>query len=138
MTTQRRQYKDEPYLRSEHLLRDGKYQSPFVEIADIVYNCPVKKGDKDSATIGLAFVGSDKVLGLNRTNESMLCWVTGQGKPDNWIGHKIQLVVRLVRNKKVEEPAIRIWSTRPHPRGQVRDQMGAEIKDEWYGKGDAK
>lgn len=128
----KRVYKDEQYLRSEHLLRDGKYVSAEVEVSEIVYDFPMKKGDKDITGIALAFKGSDKVLGLNRTNESMLCFVTGQGKPENWVGKKIQLVVRMVRNKKVEEPAIRVWSPRPHPRGQVRDHMGKEITEDWY------
>lgn len=134
----RRTYKDEQYLRSEHLLRDGKYQSVVVTIADIVWDCPIKKGDKESTTKGLAFIGSEKVLGLNRTNESNVCLETGEGKPESWIGKKIQLVVRLVRNKKVEEPAIRVWPSKPIPRGQVRDQMGREIPDDWYPKADNK
>lgn len=130
--TERRKYAEEQYLRAEHLLRDGKYRAVTVEISEVVWGCKVKKGDKDAVTIGLAFKNSDKVLGLNRTNESMVCHVTGQGNPDKWVGHKIQLVVRLVRNKKVEEPAIRVWSTTPHPRGQVRDQLGREITADWY------
>lgn len=141
--TQRRQYADEQYLRAEHLLHDGKYRAVTVEISDVVWGCKVKKGDKDAVTIGLAFKGSDKVLGLNRTNEGMVCHVTGQGNHDKWIGHKIQLVVRLVsryvkkegaiKKELVWEPAIRVWSAIPHPRGQVRDQMGKEITESWYG-----
>jgi hypothetical protein len=134
----KRQFKDEQYLRAEHLLRDGKYQAVTVEIADIVWNCPIKKGDKDTTTIGVAFVGTDKVLGLNRTNDSLICLQTGHGKPESWIGHKIQLVVRLVRNKKVEEPAIRVWPSKPIPNGRIRDQMGREITADWYGKTETK
>lgn len=131
----RRTYKDEPYLRSEHLLKDGKYQSCTVEIADIIYDCPGKKGEKDKMMKGLAFKGSDKVLGLNVTNESLVCLQTGHGRPENWVGHKIQLVVRLISNRKlkVEEPAIRVWPTKPIPRAQIRDQMGRDIPEGWYG-----
>lgn len=131
----KRIYKDEPYLRSEHLLRDGKYQAVDVTIADVVYDCPGKKGEKNKLMKGLAFVGTDKVLGLNVTNESLICVQTGHGKPDNWIGHKIQLVVRLIddKRKKVEEPAIRVWPSKPIPNGRIRDQMGREIPEEWYG-----
>jgi hypothetical protein len=133
--TNRRTYKDEPYLRSEHLLKDGKYQSVIVEIADVVFNCPGKKGEKDKMMKGLAFVGTDKVLGLNVTNESLVCLQTGHGNPEKWIGHKVQLVARLIANKKlkVDEPAIRIWPSKPIPNGRIRDQMGKEIKDDWYG-----
>lgn len=136
--TNRRTYNDEPYLRAEHLLRDGKYQAVTVEIADIVYECPSKKGDRDGIMKGLAFVGTDKVLGLKPTNESLLCIQTGNGKPESWIGHKIQLVVRIVRNKKLVEPAIRIWPSKPVPNGRIRDQMGKEITDEWYGTNSTK
>lgn len=134
MTT-RRTYKDEPYLRSEHLLRDGKYQAVTVEIADVIYECPGKKGEKDKLMKGLAFVGTDKVLGLNVTNESLVCLQTGHGRPEKWIGHKILLVVRLVANKKlkVDEPAIRVWPTKAIPRAQIRDQMGKEIPADWPG-----
>lgn len=130
MTT--RQYNDEPYLRAEHLLRNGRYQSAVVEIAAVVLNCPVKKGDKDKLTKGVAFVGTDKVLGLNVTNESLICFQVGEGKPEKWVGHKIQLVVRLVRNKKLMEPAIRVWPSKPIPNGRVRDEMGTEITEAWY------
>lgn len=131
----RRTYKDEPYLRAEHLLKDGRYVSCVVEIADVVYECPGKKGNKDKLMKGLAFKGSDKVLGLNVTNESLVSIQTGQGKPENWIGHKIQLVVRLVPNRtnKTDEPAIRIWPSKPVPNGRIRDQMGKEISADWYG-----
>lgn len=131
----KRTYKDEPYLRSEHLLRDGKYQAVTVEVADIVYDCPGKVGKKDKVMLGVAFVGTNKVLGLNKTNDSLMCLQTGHGKPESWIGHKIQLVVRLVPNKseKVDEPAIRVWPSKPIPNGRIRDQMGKEITEEWYG-----
>lgn len=141
MTT-RRQYKDEPYLRAEHLLRDGKYHSVIVEIADVIWNCPGKKGDKDKLMKGLSFVGTDKVLGLNATNESLVCLQTGHGNPDKWAGNKIQLVVRLVPRyvgkTKVEEPAIRVWPSKPVPNGRIMDQMGREIPDDWYPKTTAK
>ncbi len=73
MSYAKRFFKDEQYLRAEHLLRDGKYQAVIVEIADIIWNCPIKKGDKETTTIGVTFAGSEKVLGLNRTNESLIC-----------------------------------------------------------------
>lgn len=128
----KRIYKDEPYLRAEHLLRGGKYQAVTVEIADVVWDCPGKKGDKDKLMKGLAFVGTDKVLGLNATNEGLVCVQTGEGKPENWKGHKIQLVVRLVRNKKKEEPGIRVWGEKPVPNVRLRDELGKAVPDDWY------
>jgi hypothetical protein len=127
-------YTDQTYLRAEHLLRNGKYIAAKVTIEDIVEDCPIKRGDKDGVTIGLAFAKSDKILGLNKTNYSLVCWELGEGKPQDWIGKQITLVVRLVRNKKLTEPAIRVWPTMQHSRAQVREQMGTEITDEWYAK----
>jgi hypothetical protein len=127
-------FHDQTYLRAEHLLKHGKYIAAKVTIENIVEDCPIKRGDKDAFTIGLAFAKSDKILGLNKTNYSLICWELGEGKPQDWIGKQITLVVRLVRNKKLNEPAIRVWPTLPHARAQVREQMGTEITDEWYSK----
>lgn len=130
----RRTYKDEPYLRAEHLLRDGKYQSVMVEISDVVYDCPGKKGEKDKLMTGLEFKGKSKILGLNVTNESLVCLQTGQGSPEKWIGHKIQLVVRLIpnRKKKIDEPAIRVWPNKPISNWRIQDQLGKEVDESWY------
>jgi hypothetical protein len=125
-------YSGQQYLRAEHLLHGGKYISASVTISAVIDDCPIKKGDKEAQTIGLAFEKSDKVLGLNRTNFSNCCWELGEGKPESWVGKKITLVVRLVRNKSLVEPAIRVWPTKPHPNARVREQMGQEITAEWY------
>lgn len=130
----RRKYKKEPYLRAEHLLVKGRYVATKKRIADVVYNCPKKIiGSKEMGEmIGIAFDGTDKVLGLCATNESMLCHVTGSGSPASWIGKEILLVVRLAGNKK--EPSIRIWGGKgnAHPNNRVREQMGDEITEQWY------
>lgn len=130
----RRKFKSEPYLRAEHLLKDGKYVSALIEIVDIVYDCPKKKlgSTEMGKMLGLAIKGTDKILGLCATNEGMVAHITGCGNPPDWIGKKVQLVVRLAGNKK--EPAIRVWPGRgnPHPNNRVREQMGEEITEEWY------
>lgn len=135
----RRMYKSEPYLRAEHLLKDGRYASTNIQIKDIVYDCPKKKigSPEMGKMIGLAFEGTDKVLGLCATNESMVAFVLGNGHPPSWIGKKILLVVRLAGNKK--EPAIRVWPGKgnPHPNNRVREQMGDPITEEWYSKHEA-
>lgn len=125
-------YADQQYLRAEHLLHKGRYVAARVTIKDIVTDCPIKKGDKDGFTTGIAFEKSDKVLGLNKTNFSMICWSTGEGKPEAWIGKQITLVVRLVRNRKVIEPGIRVWPDKPMPNSRVREQLGEEITEDWY------
>lgn len=132
----RRLYKSEPYLRAEHLLKDGRYASPMIQIKDIVYDCPKKKigSPEMGKMIGLAIEGTDKVLGLCATNESLVAFILGNGHPPTWIGKKVQLVVRLAGNKK--EPAIRVWPGKdnPHPNNRVREQMGDPIPDDWYSK----
>lgn len=136
--SKQRFYNDEPYLRSEHLLKGGKYNAVSVEIEDIVHDCPGKKGDKDKIMLGLAFKNATKILGLNKTNESLVCIEAGSGNPADWIGKKIMLVVRLIPNKrqKTEEPAIRIWPSCDHKklRAQVRDNLGQPVPDSWYAK----
>ncbi len=125
-------YSGQQYLRAEHLMHGGKYIAATVTVSGVIEDCPIKRGDKDGVTTGLAFEKSDKVLGLNRTNYSLCCWETGEGKPELWIGRKIMLVVRLVRNRKLLEPAIRVWPRRVHPCVRVRDQLGEEITAAWY------
>lgn len=120
------------YLRAEHLLKDGRYLAATVKISHIVDECPIKRGDQEGQTTGVMFAGSEKVLGLNHTNHSQLCWELGDGKPEAWVGKTVSLVVRLVRNKKVLEPAIRVWPTVPNPNSRVGSQMGVEITEDWY------
>ena len=127
-------YNGEAYLRAEHLLRGGKYVAATVTISRIVDDCPIKRGEKDGLTQGLAFEKTDKILGLNKTNYSLVCWELGEGLPENWIGKKITLVARLVRNKKVIEPGIRVWPKIEPPNARLREHLGAEITDEWYRK----
>jgi hypothetical protein len=134
-------YAKERYLRSEHLFHGGKFVAVTWTIKEVVHNCTFKvMGAKagDDATAfgpGLEFVEAPGyVFGLNRTNESMLCMVTGEGHPAKWPGRKIQLVVRLIRDRKTKSdiPAIRIWSDHAIHLGRVMEQMGRKVDDEWY------
>ena len=127
-------FNDHIYLRAEHLLKGGRFIAARVTIADIIEDCPMKRGNRESMRTGLAFVKSDKILGLNATNYSLVCWELGDGRPQDWIGKTITLVVRLVTDNRTRQlqPAIRVWPTKPHPRSAVREQMGSEITDNWY------
>ena len=138
---ERRIYKGERYLRSEHLLRGGKFVAVTWTIGAVVHDCPAKKiGAKagDAATTmmpGLEFVEAPGyVLGLCKTNESVVSMVTGEGHWSRWVGKKIQVVVRLIEDKKlkVDVPAIRVWSDKKINLGRVRDQMGRAVDDKWY------
>lgn len=129
-----RPYNDEPYLRAEHILHKGKYTARRVEIADVIFSCIGQKGTKTKKMNGIAIKGSDKVLGLNATNESVISWDLGEAFSDAWVGRSIMIVARLVYDKKEKRdiPALRVWPRKPHPSDRVRMQMGKEITDEWY------
>lgn len=152
MTEQtRRVYAGERYLRADQLMKAGRFISVTFTIKDVVHDLPAKimggdeeldaAGKKKPTTKkmpGIEFVGVSRVLGLNNTNEALLCWETGEGNWPGWIGKKVQLVVRLTKSynkdKRIFEnvPCIRIWPKVPHPSGRVRDQMGIEVPDSWY------
>jgi hypothetical protein len=125
-------YSGQTYLRSEHLLKNGKYVAAKVTVKDIVTDCPLQKKNGVVLATGLAFEKTDKVLGLCPTNFSQMCWATGEGKEEAWVGKKITLVVRLIKSPKGLIPGIRVWPDKPNPRPQVTDHMGMEITDEWY------
>lgn len=143
----RKMFSGERYLRADHLMKGGKFIAVKVKISDVIHGLPAKIMGKDNEDgpgkgtkfmPGLMFEGKDKVLGLNATNESTLCWETGEGNWTGWIGKEILLVVRLVKSYDrqsrgfVDMPCIRIWPKVPHPSGRVRDQMGVEVPDSWY------
>ena len=143
----RRVYAGERYLRSDQLMKNGRFIAVTLTIKDVIHDLPSKIMGGDNADDdrkgtkkmpGLEFVGFSHVLGLSVTNEALVCWETGEGNYSGWIGKKIQLVVRLVKSynkqaKKFEDiPGIRIWPRRPHPSGRVRDQMGKEVSEDWY------
>lgn len=143
----KRMYKGERYLRADHLMKGGKFIAVKVKISDVVHGLPAKIMGKDASDSdgkgvkympGIVFEGKDKTLGLNTTNESNLCWETGEGNWPGWIGKEILLVVRLVKSYNAQKrafeeiPCIRIWPRQPHPNGRVRDQMGVEVPDSWY------
>lgn len=143
----KRMYKGERYLRADHLMKGGKFIAVKVKISDVIHGLPAKIMGKDASDPdgkgvkfmpGIVFEGKDKTLGLNTTNESNLCWETGEGNWPGWIGKEILLVVRLVKSYNAQKrafeeiPCIRIWPRQPHPNGRVRDQMGVEVPDSWY------
>ena len=103
-------YNNEPYLRAEDLLVDGKYQSPTLEIEAVVYGCPLTRKLKPCEGLGLKFKGREKVLGLGTTNESLMKVIAGDARPESWNGKKITLEVRMVQGQQKGEtqPAIRI------------------------------
>ena len=143
----KRMYAGERYLRADHLMKGGKFIAVKVKIEAVVHGLPAKIMGKDASDAtgkgvkympGLVFEGKEKVMGLNTSNESLLCWETGEGNWPGWIGKEILLVVRLVKSYNAQKrafediPCIRIWPRQPHPNGRVRDQMGVEVPDSWY------
>ncbi len=102
-------YTNEPFLRSEHLMRGGDYLSPKLKVAGVISEVPLMRKNKAFKGIALAFEGQEKVLGLGVTNESLMAVVTGESNSAKWIGATVTLEVREVNNASGgTEPAIRI------------------------------
>ena len=103
------QYTNEPYLRAEHLLRDGNYLKPTLKVIDVLEGAPLTRKLKPYAGIALKFENQAKVLGLGQTNESLMACVCQDATPSSWIGRSIVIEVREVRSPRGgTEPAIRI------------------------------
>lgn len=102
-------YNGEDYLRAEHLLKGGKYQTMTLEIENVLEGCPMMRQKQKYEGLGLKFKGAKKVLGLVKTNESLCSAACGESKPEDWIGRKVTLEVREVRDPNGgTTPAIRI------------------------------
>lgn len=102
-------YNGEEYLKSEHLMKENAYQTWTLEIENVLEGCPMMRGNKKYEGLGLKFKGAKKVLGLVKTNESLCIVTCGDANPEKWIGHKVTLEVREVRDVSGgTTPAIRI------------------------------
>jgi len=102
-------YTNETFLRSEHLLRDGKYVSPKLTVKAVLSCVPLMRKNKAYQGIALVFEKQEKVLGLGATNESLMAVATGESSFEKWIGQAIVLEVREVNSAGGgTEPAIRI------------------------------
>lgn len=137
----RRLWKNERYIRSEHLLSGGKFVSVMWTIKDIIWDCPAKRmGAKagEEATSKMPAIEFEEApgycLGLCKTNESLASIATGEGHPAKWRGKKIQLVVRIIadRKTKTDIPCIRIWPSAAVKLGRLLEQMGRKIEDDFY------
>ena len=123
-------YTNEPFLRSEHLLRGGAYASPKCKIAAVLIGVPLMRKNKSFQGMALQFEGQQKVLGLGITNESLMAVIAGDGNPAKWIGVEVQLEVREVNSATGgTEPAIRLMP----PKGTLirqglKKQLGAKIE----------
>jgi len=102
-------YTNEPFLRSEHLMRGGDYVSPKLKVSGVLTDVPLMRKNKTYKGIAVAFEGQDKVLGLGATNESLMAVVTGDSSQSKWIGAMVTLEVREVNSAAGgTEPAIRV------------------------------
>ena len=123
-------YTNEPFLRSEHLLRGGAYAAPKCKIAAVLIGVPLMRKNKSFQGMALQFEGQQKVLGLGITNESLMAVIAGDGNPAKWVGVEVQLEVREVNSATGgTEPAIRLMP----PKGTLirqglKKQLGAKIE----------
>lgn len=122
-------YNDEPYLRSEDLLIDGVYKTITAKIESVLTEAKLNRRNKTYLGFALKFEGKEKVLGLGLTNESLLKAITGDARPEKWIGHTVTLEVREVRSATGgTEPAIRIM---PEKGTRLRSGLIRQLGGEW-------
>lgn len=126
----KKQYTNEPFLRSEHLLRGGNYAAPRRKIAAVLHDVPLMRKNKAYKGMALQFDGEQKVLGLGITNESLMAVIAGDGSPAKWVGVEVQLEVREVNSASGgTEPAIRLMPPKTTLiRQGLKKQLGAKIE----------
>lgn len=114
------------YLYSEDLLRKGVYLTVKVQIEEVIPAGTLRTASKkliDRPT--LRFVGKNKMLVLNKTNESVLKFIVGDGDISNAAGTTITLEPRDIKFGKEDWVALRIM---PPPglriRKSVSDRLG--------------
>jgi len=127
--TELSKYTNEPYLRAEHLLRDGNYLRPTLTVVAVLEGAPLTRKLKPYAGLALKFEGQATVLGLGQTNESLMACVCQDATPASWIGRSIVIEVREVRSPSGgTEPAIRIMPQEAVPmRSGLAREMGKAI-----------
>lgn len=124
MTLQR--WNNEDYLRSEDMLREGKYIPRTLKIEAVIEGCPLTRRLKKVEGLALKFAGANKILGLGLTNEALVKAITGDARPEKWIGCEVTLAVRRVRSATGGDgqPAIRIMP----PKGMaIRSGLAKEL-----------
>jgi hypothetical protein len=118
-------YTNEPFLRSEHLMRGGDYLSPKLKVAKVLTDVPLMRKNKSFKGLAIAFEGQEKVLGLGVTNESLMAVVSGDSSPAKWVGMTVTLEVREVNSAQGgTEPAIRIM---PEPGTKMRSGLVRQL-----------
>lgn len=121
------------FLYSEDLMQHGEYKTFTLEIAEVIAANTVKSADgKMIDKPILRFVGAERMLVLNRTNQSAIPYATGQAIRD-CVGHKVTLEVRDVKSfGGIIEPAIRIMPPEGvKVRKKLAERMGT--KAIWQG-----
>lgn len=97
------------FLYAENLLIGGQYKSVEVEIAE--YHPPGTLRSADGSVIprpAIGFKDKDKLLVLNKTNESLLTFVCGDQPGPSWIGKKITLRPSIVEGWGEQLIALRV------------------------------
>ena len=103
--------KDPLFIYADNLVRDGKWLTPTVTIEHVHLKGTVQGADKrlvDKPCV--KFKGSDKMLVLNATNESLLRLQFGSSDYKQWEGQKIVLEPRMIAEAFGERdvPVIRV------------------------------
>jgi len=113
------------FLKAEDL--QGKKPIVTIASADVVEK-DYGDGQGPKKQVVLAFNGTEKVLGLNRTNANRLAELIGSDDSDDWVGASIKLFVEQVTFQNKVVPAIRIFPELPNQNGQpVQDSFASAM-----------
>lgn len=131
-----RKYINEPYLRAEHLLVDGRYKPFELVVCGVLTDAPLQRKLQAAKGVALVFQSQsgkpvEKVLGLGQTNESLMTVIAGDSRPEKWIGQKVRLEVRKVRKAERgggNQPAIRII---PPAGTELRSGLAKELGEQY-------
>ena len=125
-------YTNEPFLKSEHLKRDGNYVTPKLNVTGVLTGVPMVRKGKEYFGVALVFSGQEKVLGLNATNEGLMAVLAGDSRPEKWVGHSVTLEAREVNSQGVKgatEHGIRIRTPEGTKlRSGLRNHLGKAIQ----------
>lgn len=105
------------YLKADDL----KGASPTVTIREV----EIREFD-DGKKILIHFQGKDKCLVCNKTNASILAENLGSTDTDDWVGKRVQLVVKKVEFQGKLVPAIRVVLTETAPASAPKPKAPVE------------
>lgn len=124
--------KDPLFLYSDDLVKNGEWRAPEVTIEKVFPANTISGADRRQVDKPcVKFVGSDKMLVVNTTNQTLLRLQFGTSVQSEWVGKKVTLQPRVIAEAFGEQdvPVIRIKLPTEIPVPfRLRRHMGKELK----------